>query len=269
MSALIAYPDQTIYANLGGGSWLTTLPLANLQDTLMEKRTRSTDTLITSTKCTATFTEPLSVRVISVLSHNLSVSATIRVRAYSDSGFTVLVHDTGIQRAWPITFTSKTVAKNPPNWIWPLPTGLIVTAKYWLLEINDTTNSAGYVEFGRFWLSPAFEPATGVSYGGGVYFKPYDEIDSAFGGVDWITRRPSRRALQLTWPELSTAEKRQALLMQRELTTAGEFIWITDTAAEAEDMLLEAFPARHENISSLQFVTYNRSELPINLIEII
>lgn len=204
--------------------------------------------------------------MISLCAHNISASGTIRVRGFSDAGYTTVVTDTGTVNAWPVGFTAQNVSDYPKNWTFCFPAA--IPAQYWKVEIIDTGNAAGYVEIGRCWFGNAtFTPATGVSYGMTNGYTSRDVIEESLGGVSWGEKRVPRRALVAKFDVLTTAEKRQAIMLQKVLTETSEAFWISNALASADDMLLEAFPCFLSKPSALTYPYYNNYELPISIIE--
>lgn len=270
MSTILSYPDNTLQATLSGGSWTAGAPLANLLNRLLKKIARSTNALAASTLAQADLGAAKTVRIIAVCAHNISAAGTIRVRGYSDAGYTTMVTgaDTGTVNAWPAGFTATDVANSPKNWTFCLPAS--VSARYWKLEIVDTGNAAGYIELGRWWLGAAtFSPVVGVSYGMGLGYESRDIIDESIGGVVWGEQRTPRRALTASFDTLSAVEKRQAFTLQRVLTGVVEAYWVSLGEAIADDMLHEAFPCFVRKASPLQYPYFGVHEFPIEIIECI
>ena len=268
-NALLSFPDRTMEAAtaLSGGSWRTGFTLLSLQNALLSKVARSTDATAAFTQFVVACAAPKDVRVIALLNHNITLAGTVRARGYSDVGLTALVYDTGTQFAWPQTFTADMVAAYPNNWIFP--TAAIQTARYWKIEIVDTTNSAGYVQIGRCWLGPAFEPAIGIADGLTLGYVSGDVLTSSIGDVDWANRGGQRRAAVMTFDTLDAAEKRTALVMQKTLGKSGEIMFVADKTAIVEDMLLESFPAKIREASAISYPYFGRNSLPLEVLEII
>lgn len=266
---LLAYPDATVadVTIVSGGAWSGTLPLANLKDQLLKKVARSTDLAAASTTFIVNLGNVVPVQIVALLAHNISVNGTIRVRGYADAGLTNCLYDSGSVRAWPFGFTADMVADYPSNWIYPLPASYPV--QYWQVDISDLTNPAGYVQLGRCWLGPVFAPVVPIVYGATLGYDIADEINEAIGAVDWVTIKSPRRRVAMTFPELTAAEKRTVLIMQKTMGKHGEFLWVMDAGQDESEMLLQAFPARLYDVSPFSFVDYNRNELPIGIREIV
>jgi len=266
-NTLLSYPDYTVDNStaLEGGSWSSSLPLANLQNNLIRKVAESTDALAASTQWVETFSIPRDVRVIGILGHNITLAGTIRVRGYSDAGLTTLVCDTGIQYAWPQTFSAVDVAVWPNNWIWPLPA--VVTAKYWEIEIVDTANPAGVIRIGRCWLGPAFEPLYGVTYGAELGYESFSTTTRSLGGVPWHNRKTPLRGGTISFPALTKDEEDIVIIMQKTLDTTGEILFVLSKTAPVQKMLLRAFPCTPRSLSKIRMANLNASEYPMDLLE--
>lgn len=265
---ILAFPDWITIppASITGGAWSPSLPLANLQNQLLKKVARSTNTLATSTKFVVDLGSPRPVRVVALLGHNISRLGEVRVRAYADAGLTALLYDTGVQGAWPGSFSDYEVMVYPHHWIRPITE---TAARWWQVEIADTGNPAGYVELGRCWLGSAFAPATPIVYGASLGYESADEVNEDVGDIDWVVIRTPRRRTVITFPELTAEEKRAALIMQKVLGKHAELLFVMDSDQGAEDMLLQAFPAKVRAASPLSFPRYNAVEMPLELKEIV
>lgn len=270
MGAIISYPDHTLAATLSGGSWSTASPLLNLINPLLGSKARTTDdaaassTILIDLGATAR-----AIRCVAALAHNISSAGTIRARGYSDSGYTTLVSgaDTTAVTAWPSSFTAADVSDYPKNWIYCFTTAK--TARYWKIEISDTSNPDSYIELGRLWLGEAFEPAVSVVYGASLGYESRDLLEESLGGIVWGEKRTPRRTTSISFPNISNTEKQRALIMQKTLGTTGELLWVMNSAAAATDMLLEAFPATVRAASPLSYPYYNNNEMPLELQEIV
>jgi hypothetical protein len=261
---IISYPDRTLTATLTGSGWTN---LDNLKNPQLSAVTRSAD--VTGTKTIyADLGSALPIQAISVCAHNLTKDAAITIRGYSDSGYTTMVTgaDTGSALAWPSGFTTQNVTDYPKNWTYCFSSSK--TARYWKIEITDTTNAAGYIELGRLWLGEAtFNPSLGISYGLSLGYESRDVITESLGGVPWGEQRTPRRSLTATFDTLTATEKRKALIMQKVLTETSEALFVTDVTAGPEDMLLEAFLCYFRKPSALQYPYFDNNTLPLQIIE--
>jgi hypothetical protein len=267
-NTLIAYPDRTMEATttFSGGSWNASFPLTNLQNALLSKVIESTNDDAASTQWVETFNAPKDVRVIALLNHNISLAGTIRVRGYSDAGLTALVYDTGTQYAWPQTFTAEQVLVWPNNWIWHVPT--IATARYWKVEIVDTTNAAGKITIGRCWLGPVpLEPTIGIPEGAEIGYEPRSIVTESLGGILWANRKASKRSFVGLFPRLTEQEQWTALIMQKTIDISGELLFVRNKNDSATNMLLKAFPCTPRKVSPLRLAYLSASEMGVEFVE--
>lgn len=98
MGAIISYPDYIQWATLSGGNWSTALPLNNLKDPLVGLKARTNDAVTASGVINVQLDAFLPVRTLAVIGHNIG---SFRFRAYSDSGRTVNIYDSGTQIVYP------------------------------------------------------------------------------------------------------------------------------------------------------------------------
>lgn len=265
-ATLLAYPDRTLSpaTALSGGSWQGGFPLANLQNDLISKPARSTDCLAASTRIVVDLGAAYDIRLLALLNHNLTLAATVQVRGYSDAGLTALEYDTGSQYVWPQSLSEEDTGVWPNNWIFPLPA--VGNARYALVEIFDEDNPEGFVSIGRCWIGPAFEPEDGVVFGVSLGYESGDAV-TFIRGVPWGERREQRRKTLIRFGNLTTEEKRTALIMQKTFGKLGEMLYVMNRLAAAEDIMLESFPALISQADPLAYPYFNVHELPMELIE--
>lgn len=277
-NALISFPDRTLSATLSGGSWNASYPLSNLKDKSMTKTARSSNLLTTSTQISIDLgvvptADGLSVaapvvRCLGCLNHNFTFNATVRLRGYTDSSHANYVTgtDTGTQRVWPASLSLDDYNNSPSNWVYSLPTD--VNPRYWLLEIVDLLNPDGYIDFGRLWIGGAFEAGIGISYGASLGFTPNDVIQKSLDNTVWGEHKESDRNVVATFETLTSSEKRKMLMMQKTQSLLGEVLWVMNSQASAEDMLLESFPALAKQASPLSYPYFDANSMPLELTEI-
>lgn len=227
-NCLFAYPDRTLSATLTGGSWSAALPLANLKERLTTKVARSNNALAASTQFDLDLGAPRNLRLLALLYSNLSTTATVRWRLYSDSGYTQLVHDTGALLVPWAALGAETLADWRPDFHLVLPSTL--TARYLRVEILDTGNAAGYIELGRALAMPAWQPAVNLAWGNPIrYDHGATTIERALGGPRYAARRRGLRAQTVQLDHLDADEAHQAILeMQRTLGRDGELYFVHD-----------------------------------------
>lgn len=173
-NAVILYRAWSDGAVLSGGSYQ--LPLTNAQDPDIGIVARSTNAAAASTKFVADLGVATAVVGGIVLGPiNSSPASSYRIRGYSNAALTVQVYDSGTKAVagssidWASTLNwlewedpgfwlgdnSSDVADGTPLYLIEIPPA-DVTAQYWLVELFDTANADGYVEFGRLLIARAY-----------------------------------------------------------------------------------------------------------------
>lgn len=268
------YQNRTDEGTLSGGSWMVSLPLSNLQDRVIAHVARSADAQIASTQFDLDLGQSgRFIGAIALLGHNLTVLAKIRLRGADtqanlaagplyDSGWVDVWPDGVIPLAdleweednfWLGTLTAEQrAAYNTPF----VHTFTRTIQRWWRVEIDDTTNSAGYVQVGRLFLSDLWSPATNMSYGTELSVEDRSETDTALGGVEYFTEQARYRVTRLSLDWLSAEEAYSRMLeIQRVLGVTGELLVIPDSDDTANTIrrtligrLLRISPINHAMI---------------------
>lgn len=271
MGAILSYPDRTLAATLSAGSWNASYPLDNLKNTLLSRKARSSNAAAASSKIRLDMgATARAIRVVAVLGHNISFAGTIQARGYSDSGYTTLVSgaDSTACYAYPQSLTAEKAADYPNHWIFCFPSDK--TARYWEIQITDTANAAGYIELGRLWIGEAvLAPQVGIVYGATLGYESRDVVTESLGGAFWGESKTPRRVATVQFSQLASADKRAALIMQKNLGKLGELLYVMDTEAAAIDIMLESFPATMREVNPILYPYVESFELPVQLLEII
>ena len=144
---------------------------SNMQNDLKGQVHRSTGTSVTYT---LTWTGGETVGGVALPATNLSASATIRVRLYSDTGGTTMVADSGAVYACP--------GLNLGLWNWSLPLNANAfafggvsksavwfashySAKRCVIDVVDSANAAGYIDCARIVAGAYWQPEVNADYG--------------------------------------------------------------------------------------------------------
>lgn len=249
--AIIAYGNQIDAATLSGGSWLPTLPLANLQDRRLGKLARSTDDATASTKFDLDFGGPRLIRVVGLIGHNFSADARYRIRLSTAADFSTTVADSGWSDVWPVAYPFGTLPWGSPSWwsgsysaediaAYDASTVYIaattVSARYMRVEIDDTTNAAGYVEFGRLFAGDGWQPIRNMAYGASVGWESRTTVQEALSGAESFDVRRSVRVARFGLEAMTESEAMAAAYeIQRSMGVSGEvlFVWDADDTAHA------------------------------------
>lgn len=287
---LFAYPDRLIPSAVvtpvvSGGSWLSGLPLANLQDADLSKVARSTNLDSASTLVNIDLGTDRGIRVWSLLRHNLSLTATLRLTAWGESSHTTLLHDTGTIPAWLTFYPPDSLPWGHPD-LW---NGLIniedragymfdfirafsdqVIARYWQLVIVDTANPDGYVELGRCILAPAWEPPSDMNYGATVGWESNATTAQTRSGKRWIDETAQWRTATCTLAGMTPGQAMSCVLdMQRRLGKSGEALFVFDPTDEYQAMWQRSFLCTMVELSPIEYPYFDANTAAFKLQEVL
>lgn len=268
------------------GSWEASLPATNVLNRFLSKVARSTDATTASTKIRINLGTSRSIRVLAIPKSNVSVFGRIRATLYSDDAYSVQVATTGWLQYWPdvyeygvrdwgeddiltsFTFTAEEAADYPPTWHYVFDA--IQAAQYVEIEIDDTSNEDGFIEFGRVVIAPAWQATLNPIYGQtSVGWESRTKVKFSRTGVLLSNRQPSARVAVCAFDYLPEAEAfTYPFDLSRRLDVDEEVFFITDPD-DVELSLRRAFLARFRRVSPLSYSALNRHSTVIELEELL
>lgn len=155
------------------------------------------------------------VGVVTLPFCNLTSSATIRVRCYTNIGDSVPALDTGAQPACPSGFGSyywgmTQLGVNAYAYggsscatIWFAPT----SCKYMLVDIADSTNPAGYVEVGKLVTGSYWEASNNCPYGASVTPNDMSKNERSDAGDLRTDRGPRFKSLSFDLQYMTATDR--------------------------------------------------------------
>lgn len=243
---MMGFPNRIDDTTLSSGSWRAALPLTNLQTRPLGELARSTNATAASTKFDIDAGSSIKVELISLVNHNFSLDATYRVRGSDASDFSTVEYDSGETpiAVWPGVYTSYQLDWEDPNW-WSgqytaeettgYTAALVVIppekvfARYWRVEIFDTTNAAGYVQLGRVFIGPAWQPSVNMLRGASIGWATDTLVQKARAGTKYFSRRTPYRVTRFSLDWLDQDEAfGKAFELQRRAGIDQEIMWIED-----------------------------------------
>jgi hypothetical protein len=143
------------------------------------------------------------------------------------------------------------------------------TGRYWSLQIDDASNSAGYLDLARLMVCGGFQPSVNLAYGTRLGLESESVRKVTDGGEAKYFARPRRRTLVGSIDSLPRTESLPNWFdMQRIAGTCGQFFFVFDPQdTVATNLHRRAFPAVFRELSPLECVTYDRDAVPIALVE--
>jgi len=282
--AVIGWPVHTSAATFTGGSWESSYPVTNAGALPLAKVARSADAELASTQLVATFPAQRAVRALALVRHSISLAGLVRIRLYSDAGLATNIYDSGWVDVWPVVYPSETLEWESDNWWTGKYTateiaGYVWTRPFWLsqaymtravkIEIDDTTNAAGYVDLGYLLLAQGFQLSINPEWGAKYGFEFNTESQRALGGAEYFDRRPKARVFQGVVPHMPRDD---ALARHFELARQADldqpFLWFPHPA-ETIHWLRTVFLARNDDPGLFAIASRGRDEVPISVKEVL
>lgn len=184
-------------------------------------------------------------------------------RLIADSGY-VTVRPSGLD-AEEIIGTSIPFVYIPTEGVFTQPAGT-----GWgeaLFDINDTTNTAGYVELNRLVIAGKYQPAVNLSRGATLGLETETERLVTDGGAALYNPRPVRRWVMGTLDEMAEAEAFDSFWrMSKQLGTSGQLFFVYDPSDTAR-MHDRAFLCVFKQPSALTDPSIARYRAPFHLVE--
>ena len=269
-NAILGFPmtgDSTA-AVFAGGSWVATLPLTNLQDDRLARVTRSTSASLANAQFTVDFGVSEWVRLVALVDHNFSRTSAVRVRGSDTAGdWSVPIYDSGWFDGWPITSPLYVAPVGDPSWldgrmsaaeaanynlsaIYIAPTAL--ASQYWLIEISDIGNTAGFVQMGRLVMSRAWQPTINMSVGATIGVNTETTSQRSDAGPQYFNVQPRARSAAFTIQNMGTDEIfTYAFEIQRQLGLAEQLFFVWD-AEDSVHLFRRSFLATLRDLSPLE-----------------
>lgn len=138
---------------------------------------------------------PPEIALIALCSHNLSLSATVRVRGNATPfGGTSMV-DSGTLNVYPGGVVEADRRGLRQNWYFKLPS--LSPYRYWRVDISDSGNPAGFVSVGRFFAARmVWQPTVNMlADSNALGWESNAEVQKSIGGAEWwVDAEPNRFA---------------------------------------------------------------------------
>lgn len=236
------YGNYADAATLSGGSWASGLPLTNLKSRMLRRVARSANAQLTSTIINIDLGVAQSIPAIFLGPYNASGQLKYRARGANTASLTSPLYDSGWVAATVVPSLSL-AWEDPGFWYGISSSGELelrgwimhflpapVTARYWRIEIDDTANAAGYLQFGRLFMPKKWQPAVNYEPGStGLSLEDRTVIQESIGGTEYFWRRQEPRVFNCSWPYLKEVDTYgSALNMMRDLGSSGEVFVVPD-----------------------------------------
>lgn len=268
---MLAYPNladvNPLYSPapvLTGGSWLANLPLTNLQDRRIAKVARSTNDDAASTQFDLDLGSARTVRVVALIGVNFSSAATVEIEGGTSQGATDVYNGTAVA-GYPAGETAESLDGLTLSYLLVLPSNL--SARWWRVKIVDTSNPDNYVQIGRLFVAPVWQPTYNADYGLVQGWEDDSRSEYSEGGATLHVERRKRRTLTFTLSEIAEAEAmaNHFPIQHRQGTTRQMYV-IFDPA-DTTMLFKRSFLCVQQDISSLAMRSLSRYGAPMSLVE--
>lgn len=224
---------------------MSTLPASNMGTRPLKQVARSVGTSMAGTQFKVQWPIPKPVRTVALVNVNLSPTAKVRVQAYSLPGGASLAYDSGWLAAYPVgTVAFGTVPWGSDRWWGGLPSmedfnlysknvvrvlPQAVLVREIFVEIDDTSNSDGYLQIGRLFVGDGWSPTYNMTYGASIGYQSRTEVEEALGGAEYFDVRDGYRVAQFKLDHLDRAEAMGRVIdIQKAVDTHGEVMYMWD-----------------------------------------
>ena len=233
------YADATIVYTpvLSGGAWQPSAPLVNLQNRFMAYPARSIDCTTDTTQGIIDLKTARSIQVIVIPRHNLSLNATVTFNLYDSS---MVLVTSAVVSVFPVLYPSGSLPFEDPHWfdgkltpeewalnVYPAPVLLVLPtaalARYVEFKINDTGNTAGYIQLNRIFISQGWQPSINFDYGSSLQIQDSTLETVTLGMASIYDQRTKQRVFNLSFPHIQSNEAFvNALDMEMRLGRSGQ-----------------------------------------------
>jgi hypothetical protein len=267
-NSMIGFGNYVDAAILSNGSWITSLPLSNLQKRQLGRvaRTSSTDPVASAIDLDIGLGNV--VRIFAALNHNYSLGATYRLRGSNDPHFASADFDTGetFIPVWATVYSTDTLDWEADNfwtgqykaadiagypWHLCILTGAPSYLRYWRFEISDAANPAGFIQLGRIFIGDAWQPDNGVDFGAAIGWEDPTTIQTSLSSSEYFDGKAPYRVAHITTHFMSTDEAyARAFEIQRRSGTWKELFFIMDVD-DTLHAIRRSFPGRQRSIDPI------------------
>lgn len=265
---------------------MPTLPLINARNRVIAKKARTTDTSTSSTTFEIALDGGKRVDVLAIAGHNMTSSASIRIRMYDDSAKTQLAYDSTLINVWPSVYGETeleweltnywegTVSDNEIASYTPLfyhivsSEQMLYPAKI-VVEITDIDNPAGYVEFGRVFIGTGFQPTLNMEYGAQLGYSISTTVESSLNDTDYFDVRRPKRIASISLDALTAEEAHSTMMNLIRSQGIDKEIFFCYHCTENSLQYNRTFLSRIQQPDPIQQPYVDRFATTLNLVEIL
>lgn len=193
---------------------------------------------------------------------------SVRVMAGTQTMVTMRasVYDSGWLDAWPSGLDAEEATGLNVPFV-HIPSSA-QSHRYGSIQIDDTANTAGYVDLARLVIAGTYQPTINYNTGAKLGLRSAAKRTESDGGAAIIEDRPVRRTFQFVLSHLTQSEGfTRAFQLQRRLGKRGQLFVIVDPA-DTTHQYEQAFLGTLEELSALEYpYTDGRTAMAFQLVE--
>ncbi len=242
------FPNRIEGATLSDGAWVEALSLDSLKERLLARVARTIDLDPANARFTVDFGRPLSIGVVALIAHNISLTGRILIEASNNADMSSPQISVAVD-AWPAlvgakwdrhnvtwqsrnfwrgTYAPEDVAGQTAKSVYVLDQPVV--ARYWRVIIFDQSNLKGFIDIGRAFLGESFlQPRINYSYGASTGYETDTIVEKSLGGAEFFDPRESIMVQRFQFDALSDEEGfSRALELTRRAGVHREIIFVPD-----------------------------------------
>lgn len=204
---------------------------------------RSVDLNTSSTIVIATSSITRRVGLIGLARHNLSLTAQIRLRLFSDAAMTNVIYDSDDADVWPEVYVwdeleweddnfwtgkylESELARTTWLWIWRGDGDYMAAAIR--IDIADPDNLDGYVQAGYLEIAAQYQVTYNMQYGASYGHRFRSLFTEAWGGAKYFDSRTKPRAVKGTFKSPRDEALSKHFEIRRQLDLVLPVLWIPE-----------------------------------------
>ncbi len=276
-NAILGWGNLIDRAALSGGPTVPTLPLSHAQERTLGRVVRFVNSDPANTWIDIDLRESELVRLVGLINHNAALSDKYRVIASRTPDFSTLAYDSGEQDVWPRVYSSLSLAWEESNFwsgryrkrdiegqVWKLMHILPKAryARYWRIQIIGGNGGNPYFQFGRAFISSAWQPVRNITAAGfGIGVKTTTEIQELLSGDKVFDRRKPRLAARFVTANMSDDEKATAFDIMLRSGLDGEVFYSVDPSDTKNAMRNQIYGTLRE-LNEIEWPYVNGHRVP-------
>ena len=282
----LCWPNYIDNAVVSGGAWVPTLPLEHIQDDRTSVVAKSASLDPADTQFSITLPKRERLQVLAIYAHNLSATATFRVRAYRDAAQTDLIYNTGWQNVWPVlyglddviwgndNFWNRRLSEDDRKKYTPLMTALFderVLGRSLHVELLDTSNPDGAIMLGRVMPADVWQPIKNLAWNVAHGYDSGTQITRAGDSkrTGYARRVTPKRTVNFNLPILTEDEAFLRLhRLQRTQDIVGEIIYLWSPVPSPVNFA-RAMVAQQTELNGITHPYHANYEHAMSLLEIL